>query len=426
MSDRGRDNLSLLAGNSKPGFFMAAIKSLAPVVIGLVIAYLLQAHVKPNIAPYPAKLLLDIGIAIILAVSLNIVNGFTGQFSMGHAGFLAIGGYVSGMVSYYGSIKMWASSAVNGGAMSTMKGDLSGLPIFAAGDGLFLMAILAGGLAAAVMGIAVGLPSLRLRGDYLAIVTLGFGEIVRVLVQQTGQLLRPEKIPWATLYPDKPAPEGVEKVVAFALDRVNEVTGATEKYYVAVADAPWWKLAPRVGGALGFTNIPSYNSLFWVYAFVTVMLITAFRIKRSTFGRALLSIREDEIASEAMGVNTTRYKVLAFVIAAFFAGIAGALTAHTLGVGLSAETAGFQKSFDIIIMVVLGGLGSISGAVIAAVVVTLLPEWLRGIAEYRLIVYALALILMMIFRPKGLFGVNEIWDRAAWSWLLGRKGGKKA
>jgi branched-chain amino acid transport system permease protein len=127
-----------------------------------------------------------------------------------------------------------------------------------------------------------------------------------------------------------------------------------------------------------------------------------------------------------MGVNTTRYKVLAFVIAAFFAGIAGSLTAHTLGVGLSAETAGFQKSFDIIIMVVLGGLGSISGAVIAAVVVTLLPEWLRGIAEYRLIVYALALILMMIFRPKGLFGVNEVWDRAAWSWLLGRKGGKKA
>ena len=136
MSDRSRDNLSLLAGNSKPGFFMAALKSLAPVVIGLVIAYLLQAHVKPNIAPYPAKLLLDIGIAIILAVSLNIVNGFTGQFSMGHAGFLAIGGYVSGMVSYYGSIKMWASSAVNGGAMSTMKGDLSGLPIFAAGDEL--------------------------------------------------------------------------------------------------------------------------------------------------------------------------------------------------------------------------------------------------------------------------------------------------
>jgi len=153
----------------------------------------------------------------------------------------------------------------------------------------------------------------------------------------------------------------------------------------------------------------------------------AFRLKKGTFGRAFLSIREDEIAAEAMGVNTTRYKVWAFVISAFFAGVAGGLYAHTLGVGLSAETAGFLKSFDIIIMVVLGGLGSISGAALAAAVVTLLPELLRNrhvgpidLSSYRLVIYALALILMMIFRPKGLLGVSELWDRSLWT--RGKKG----
>jgi branched-chain amino acid transport system permease protein len=136
----------------------------------------------------------------------------------------------------------------------------------------------------------------------------------------------------------------------------------------------------------------------------------AFRLKTSSFGRAFLSIREDEVASEAMGVNTTKFKVRAFVLAAFFAGIAGGLYGHTLGVSLSPVDAGFQKSFDIIIMVVLGGLGSISGACLAAVIVTLLPEFLRGIADYRMIVWALTLILLMIFRPQGLLGVREIWD----------------
>jgi branched-chain amino acid transport system permease protein len=154
--------------------------------------------------------------------------------------------------------------------------------------------------------------------------------------------------------------------------------------------------------------------LFWVFLFAFVTLLVAYRLKKGTFGRAFLSIREDEIASEAMGVNTTRYKVWAFVIAAFFAGIAGGLFAHTLGVGLSPQAAGFQKSFDIIIMVVLGGLVSISGATIAAVVVTLLPEYLRPVAEYRMIIFALSLILMMIFRPQGLLGVRELWDKALW------------
>lgn len=375
----------------KPALGPAALRGVTPLVIGLGLAVLMQLLVRPHIGDYPAKLVLDIGIAVSLAVSLTIVNGFTGQFSMGHAGFMAVGGYASGVVTYYGSLKIWGDRLTHGGLLSgrPMTVDPSTLPLIGPGDWLFLGALVTGGLVAALLGFVVGLPSLRLKGDYLAIVTLGFGEIVRVMIQQTNPTL-------------KTAEE--------------------------VAAAPLFALPAAVGGSLGFTGIPKYTSLFWVYLVAGVTVFTAYRLKLSTFGRAFLSIREDEIAAEAMGVNTTRYKVWAFVIAAFFAGVAGGLFAHTLGVGLSAETAGFLKSFDIIIMVVLGGLGSISGAAIAAVIVTLLPEALRDIPQFRLIIYALALVLIMIFRPKGLFGVHEVWDRAEWRWVgrLLRRGGPKA
>jgi branched-chain amino acid transport system permease protein len=183
-----------------------------------------------------------------------------------------------------------------------------------------------------------------------------------------------------------------------------------------VSDANWFEIAPRVGGSLGFSAVPDYTSIFWVVLFAGVTIAVASRIKRSTFGRAFLSIREDEIASEAMGVDTVRYKVRAFVIAAFFAGLAGGLFAHFKS--MNPNEIGFARSFDIVIMVVLGGLGSISGASIAAIIVTLLPEWLRGLDQYRMIIWALALILMMIFRPQGLLGVREIWDKALWQGLV--------
>lgn len=352
-----------------------------PFVVAVGVAIVMQVVVRPNVDPYPAKLLLDIGINCILAVSLTMVNGFTGQFSMGHAGFMAVGGYASGIITYYTSMRVWGAGEARGGVLSGMLGG-EGLPWLTVGDGLFLFSLIVGGVVAAGLGYLVGLPSLRLKGDYLAIVTLGFGEIVRVVIQQTSPVL----------------------------------TSAEE-----VRQATILQLPTHVGGSLGFSGIPYYTGLFWVYLGVCVTLIVAFRLKTSTFGRAFLSIRNDEIAAEAMGVNTTRYKVWAFVIAAFFAGIAGGLFSHTLGVGLSPEAAGFLRSFDVIIMVVLGGLGSISGAVAAAIIVTLLPEWLRGVAEYRMIIYALALILIMIFRPKGLFGVREVWDRATWAWLSRRK-----
>jgi len=295
-------------------------------------------------------------------VSLNIVNGMTGQFSIGHAGFMTLGGYAAGMLTYYGSMALWDSPVKHGGFLGT-------------GDWLFAASCLAGGLVAAGAGYVVGLPSLRLRGDYLAIVTLGFGEIVRVILQQTNNVLDD----WQSVQSAK----------------LSEL------------------IPPPVGGSLGFRGahgIPTYTSLFWVYAFLAITVIAAHRLKHSSLGREMISVREDEIAAQAMGVNITRQKVRAFVLAAFFAGIGGGLYAHESGLLISPEDAGFQKSFDFIIMTVLGGTGSVSGVMLSASILTVLPEMLREFAQYRLIVYALLLIVMMVVRPQGLFGTYEIWD----------------
>jgi branched-chain amino acid transport system permease protein len=411
----------------RPSGPVAFVRAWAPFLACIALALFLQLAVKPLVVHYLnefySKLLLDIGTNIILAVSLTMVNGFTGQFSIGHAAFMAVGAYTAAGIVYYGSYRLWGDASLNAGILSTVTGVGEG--IFAKGDLLYLIAVLTGGVVAAICGYLVGLPSLRLKGDYLAIVTLGFGEIVRVLIQQT-------------------------KDVQYDPDEI--------------ARTPVWKLPTSVGGALGFAGLPSYSSLFWAWLFAGLTLLVAYRLKNSTYGRAFLSIREDEVAAEAMGVNTTRYKVRAFVIAAFFAGIAGGIYAHTLGVQLTPNELGFQKSFDIIIMVVLGGMGSISGAAIAAVILTILPELLRdppsifqpvvlglvvlaavllavfarlkvravvwllvaaagwetarrvalaggvNLADYRMVLYALALILMMILRPQGLLGLRELWD----------------
>jgi len=342
------------------------IKGLAPVALGFALAVALQLSAGPIIGPFAVKLLMDIGINVILAVSLNLVNGFTGQFSIGHAGFMAVGGYVAGCVTYYGSYLVWGSPTVQAGWLS-------------GGDGLFVGGCLAGAVVAGAAGFVVGLPSLRLRGDYLAIVTLGFGEILRVMLQRTGDVL----------------------------------TSADD-----VRAASYGTLATSLGGSLGFSGLPYYTDLFWIYAFVAITLVVALRLKFSSYGRAFLSIRENEIAAEAVGINTTKLKVRAFVLAAAFAGIAGGLFAHEVGTSLNPRELGFQKSFDIVIMVVLGGMGSVSGAVLAAIVLTLLPEALRSFSEFRMPIYALALILMMILRPQGILGLREIWELP---WLRRRK-----
>ena len=287
--------------------------------------------------PYLFQILILCGINVILAVSLNLINGFTGQFSIGHAGFMAIGAYGSAMLSLHAGIG-WVAALT---AAGVPPGVAEGAALFAA--------LLAGGLLSALAGYLVGLPSLRLRGDYLAIVTLGFGEIIRVLILNID----------------------------------------------------------AVGAARGLPGIPGWVSFFWVGLGVTGVVVLALNLARSSHGRALFAIRDDEIAAESLGVNTTAYKVLAFVIGAFFAGVAGGLFAHYLSY-LNPNSFTFIKSIEVIAMVVLGGMGSVSGSVLAAILLTLLPEVLRPVKDYRMVIYSLMLIVLMITRPQGLLGSREI------------------
>jgi branched-chain amino acid transport system permease protein len=287
--------------------------------------------------PYLMQIVMLCGINVVLAVSLNLINGFTGQFSIGHAGFMAVGAYSSAMVTIHAG-QRWAETLVAAGVP----------PVIAHGFAL-VAALIAGGLLAALAGYLVGLPSLRLRGDYLAIVTLGFGEIIRVLILNVD----------------------------------------------------------AVGGARGLPGIPGWVNFFWVGLTVAAVIVLSLHLARSTHGRALFAIRDDEIAAEALGVDTTRYKVIAFVIGSFFAGIAGGLFAHFLSY-LNPNSFTFLKSIEVIAMVVLGGMGSISGSVLAAIVLTLMPEVLRPVKDYRMVIYSLMLIVLMITRPQGLLGSREL------------------
>ena len=294
---------------------------------------------------YFLRIIILCGINIILAVSLNLVNGLTGQFSIGHAGFMAIGGYTSAVLT------MRVLPPMHNALLAT------GLPAPIAHGAVLLVAVVAGGLLAAVAGWAVGLPSLRLRGDYLAIVTLGFGEIIRVLILNID----------------------------------------------------------AVGASRGLSGVPRYTTVFWVGLWVWIVIGASYSLLRSTHGRAMLAIREDEVAAEALGVDTTRYKVIAFVLSAFFAGVAGGLFAHYLEY-LNPSSFTFIKSIEIITMVVLGGMGSVSGAVMAAVFLTVLPEALRPVKDYRMVIYATLLIVLMITRPQGILGTRELrlpWRRKA-------------
>jgi len=421
---------------------LVAFGAIWPLLVAIGVALAIYLGVEPLVGGYWTKLLVVIGINIVLAVSLNIVNGFTGQFSIGHAGFMALGGYVAAGIVYYGSMRFFGTADFVGGKLSySGSGDFAG-GWLAKGDLLFVVSLIAGGLVAAGAGYVVGLPSLRLRGDYLAIVTLGFGEIVRVILQGTNDQIQPWK----------------------AADAENHSA---------------FELAFMLGGPKGLNLLPSYTTLFWVYLVAVLTVLIAYRLKTSSSGRAFLSIREDEIAAQSMGVDITKYKVRAFVLSSFFAGVAGGLYALDIG-AINASDLGFQKSFDIIIMVVLGGLGSISGAALAAVLLTLLPEGLRDVesyrwivaigllavvtgmvvgairhkvptkklairigilvvagvglfllprfvsdlSKYRLVMYALLLIIMMIARPQGLFGVREIWE--IWPFTRhGRKAGAR-
>jgi len=355
----------------RPSPFQTVWQSVWPLLVGIGLALVLHFALPKVVNGYRVRIAMDIGMAMIFAVSLNIVNGMTGQFSIGHAGFMALGGYTAGLITYYVSLTAWHSTARHGGFLGV-------------GEWLFFFSCIVGGLVAAGLGYLVGLPSLRLRGDYLAIVTLGFGEILRVLLQQTNPVI----------------------------DDYSELQSATAAQL----------FPPPVGGALGFNGIPKYTSIFWVYTWLAITVIAAWRLKNSSLGRAMISIREDEIAARAMGVNVTRQKVWAFILAAFFAGCGGGLFAHEFGLNIEPRDAGFQRSFDYIIMVVLGGSGSITGSMISAAILTWLPEALRDFQKYRLIAYAALLVGMMLIRPQGLLGFREIWEIWPLSKFFGRKG----
>jgi branched-chain amino acid transport system permease protein len=302
-----------------------------------------------RINAYYARILYLIGINITLAVSLNLINGLAGQFSIGHAGFMAVGGYSATFVTvYYGR----AIASLFGSSLD----DAVGAAV------VMTASLLTGAAAAALAGLAVGIPSLRLRGDYLAIVTLGFSEIIRVIILNI----------------------------------------------------------PAVGGATGFTAAIPITNFFWIFAVAILTIVIVRNIAVSTFGRVLATIRGDEIAAEAMGISTTRYKVLAFVISAALAGVAGGLSGQLFANPLNPQNLNFVRSIEIIVMIVIGGIGSISGAVFGATTLTVLPEALRRLDQQfpglRMVTYALLLILTMIFRPQGLFGRREF----GWAWLRRR------
>jgi len=321
---------------------LLGVAVISAILIG--ISYFLGWLPIPGMAYYN-RVIVTIGINVILAVSLNIINGHAGQFSMGHAGFMAVGAYTSAYLTYFHFQPFLATLT-------------EGPTRFALQQVLFLGALLAGGAAAGLAGWFVGLPSLRLRGDYLAIVTLGFGEIIRVMILNID----------------------------------------------------------KIGGARGLAGVPAFANFFWVWFFACIVVIVSWRLIHSQVGRAFLAVREDEIAAEAMGVNTTHYKVQAFVIGSFFAGIAGGLLGHYL-VYLNPGMFQFTKSFEAIVMVVLGGMGSISGAVLAAVILSVALEALRFVkeafglsADPRMVIYAIVLILLMRLRPQGLLGNRELGD----------------
>jgi len=322
------------------------VKWLSPAgkLVALLLALVIvQVLISTNIInDYIFATFVTIGINIILAVSLNLITGFTGQFSLGHAGFMSIGAYTCAIITL---------------RYSTVFGFLGG--------------VIAGAVFAAFVGVLVGLPTLRLKGDYLAIATLGMAEIIKILFRNV----------------------------------LEDITN----------------------GAAGLSGIPQYVNWLWLFIFTagTVTLINNF-IKSSP-GRACISIREDEIAAEAMGINSTKYKVMAFVTGAFFAGIAGAIYASYFYF-ISPDLFGFQKSIDILVIVVLGGMGSLSGSVVSAILLALISTYLQSFPELRMIIYGVLLVVIMLFRPQGIMGSKELSLSLLQKWIQGirRKNGGAA
>ena len=278
---------------------------------------------------YYMQVMLFAGVNVMMTASLNLVNGFTGQFCIGHAGFMSLGAYGSAVITTL----VFKGTSVAPAAQ---------IPVF-------LLGLLCGGIVAALVGCLIGIPSLKLKGDYLAIVTLAFGEIVRALLR----LIQP------------------------------------------------------IGGARGMIGIPNYANFFWIMLFVVLTLWLLRNLIYSPYGRAFIAIRDNEIAADAMGINTTKYKIMSFCIAAFIAGVAGGLYAHVLSF-IQPDSFSFTKSSDFLVYLYAGDSGSLTGSVIGAVLLTILPEVLRFLADWRLVLYALILVVVMLYRSEGLCGGKEV------------------
>lgn len=313
------------------------IKNIAYILIAYILIYLLLS--SGVLSRQYRSLIIPIGINIMLAVSLNLVTGFLGELSLGHAGFMSIGAYTAAIVTT----------------------NLRDLPMFVS----FILALVLAAVLSAILGVLIGVPVLRLRGDYLAIVTLAFGEIIKSIIN---------------------------------------VLGIT-------------------GGAKGLSKIPLYSdyknfTLVFIFVILTIVFISNF--VKSRDGRAITAIRDNDIAAESVGIKISKYKVEAFVLAAVFAGIAGALYAHNVGI-IKPSTFDYNKSIEILVIVVLGGMGNIVGSIISAIVLTILPELLRGADEFRMLLYSVVLILMMIFNNSYLKA--SLMNNKVFAKLLRRKDG---
>ncbi len=300
-------------------------------ILGTILLYMLIMVLREVgiMNGYYIQIMMFAGINIMMTASLNLINGFTGQFCIGHAGFMSLGAYGAAVVT-------------------TLIFDGKNIPEPAQVP-VFLLGLLVGGIVAALVGMLIGLPSLKLKGDYLAIITLAFGEIVRAVLR----LIQP------------------------------------------------------IGGARGMIGIPNYANLGWVIAFVALTLFLLRNLIYSPYGRAFIAIRDNEIAAGAMGINTTKYKIMSFCIAAFIAGVAGGLYAHVLAF-IQPDSFSFTKSSDFLVYLYAGGSGSLTGSVVGALLLTVLPELLRFMADWRLAVYAVVLVVVMLYRSEGLCGGKEL------------------
>lgn len=325
-------------------------------IIALVVVFALLLIFNGTFDNYKTRILNLAGIYIILALSMNIINGFTGLFSLGHAGFMALGAYTSAILTMTPAMKQ----------MNFFIKPI--VPIFANVQLPFPVALLIGGLVSAVIAWIIGAPILKLRDDYLAIATLGFSEIIRVVFTNTQSL---------------------------------------------------------TNGALGLKGLERYTNIWWSWGLAIVTIIFMVYLVNGSYGRAFKAIREDEIAAESMGINLYKHKVMAFVIGSFMAGIGGGLLAHLIGT-IDPLMFRFVLTFNVLLIVVLGGIGSITGSVVSAVVVTFMLEQMRfldqaikigsleipGIPGMRMVIFAILLMAVILFYPKGLMGRDEFsWDK---------------